>query len=146
MKDKKTSELLDILNSIDDTTKLNTYINETKTAFNNLDFCTYFQNILHEKKLKKSKIIDDSNLDRTYAYQILSGKKKPSRDKILQLCIAAKLNLEEIQRILTLGNVGQLYVKDSRDSAIIFAIKKNLNVTTTNHLLSDLNFDLLGDC
>ncbi|WMJ81758.1 helix-turn-helix transcriptional regulator [Clostridium sp. MB40-C1] len=145
MKDKKTSELLNILNSIDNTSNLNIYVKKVKTTFSNLDFCSYVTSILEEKNIKKSKLIELSNLDRTYAYQILNGTKKPSRNKILQLCIAAKLNIEETQKALTLGNVGQLYPKDPRDSAIMFSINKRLNLIDTNDLLGQLNLDYLDE-
>lgn len=145
MKEKRTSELLDILNSIDNKNNLTKYITKAKLNYNSLDFNNYFEELLNMKNLKKSTIIEFSNLDRTYAYQILNGKKKPSRDKILQLCIAANLNFDEVQKCLTLGNVGQLYAKSPRDSAIIFGIKNNISLIDINNLLNDLNLDLLGE-
>lgn len=42
-----------------------------------------FQEILTQKKLKKSDVIRNSGIDRGYAYDILSDKKQPSRDKVL---------------------------------------------------------------
>ena len=136
---------MDILNSIDNKNNLTKYITKAKLNYNSLDFNNYFEELLNMKNLKKSTIIEFSNLDRTYAYQILNGKKKPSRDKILQLCIAANLNFDEVQKCLTLGNVGQLYAKSPRDSAIIFGIKNNISLIDINNLLNDLNLDLLGE-
>ncbi|GAA0731975.1 hypothetical protein [Clostridium oceanicum] len=145
MEDKKTSELLDLLNSIDDISKLNNYVEKTKITFSTIDFCTYFENIIKENNIKKSKLIEASNIDRTYGYQILNGTKKPSRDKILQLCLSCKLNMDNTQRALILGNVGQLYAKNPRDSIIIFSINKGLNVIDTNDLLDEMNFCPLGE-
>ncbi|KOR26747.1 helix-turn-helix transcriptional regulator [Clostridium sp. FAM 1755] len=145
MKNKKTCELLNILNSIEDKSNLNNYLKKTEANFKTLNFSSYLTNILKEKNIKKSELIENSNLDRTYAYQILNGSKNPSRDKILQLCIGAKLNISEIQKALTLGNVGQLYPKDSRDASIIFAINKGLNLIETNELLNELDFTILGE-
>lgn len=145
MEDKKTSELLDLLNSIDDISKLNNYVEKTKITFSTIDFCTYFENIIKENNIKKSKLIEASNIDRTYGYQILNGTKKPSRDKILQLCLSCKLNMDNTQRALILGNVGQLYAKNPRDSIIIFSINKCLNVIDTNNLLDEMNFCPLGE-
>lgn len=145
MEDKKTSELLDLLNSIDDISKLNNYVEKTKITFSTIDFCTYFENIIKENNIKKSKLIEASNIDRTYGYQILNGTKKPSRDKILQLCLSCKLNMHNTQKALILGNVGQLYAKNPRDSIIIFSINKGLNVIDTNDLLDEMNFCPLGE-
>lgn len=145
MDEKKTSNLLNILNSISTPSKLNTYINETIDDYKNIGFCNYFKDICIKKNIKKSDLINKSNLDRTYGYQILNGTKKPSRDKILQLCIASKLTLEETQKALTLGNAGNLYAKNSRDSIIIFALNNDLNVLKINDILFEFNLPTLGD-
>ena len=59
-----------------------------------------FQEILTQKKLKKSDVIRNSGIDRGYAYDILSDKKQPSRDKVLLLCLGASFSFEEVQTLL----------------------------------------------
>ncbi len=71
--------------------------------------------------------------------------KKPSRDKILQLCIGANFTLDETNKALKIGNCGELYPKIMRDSVIIFALNKNLNIVRTNELLFSYNVSLLGE-
>lgn len=144
MEGKKTTELLNVLNSIDNKNSLEEYLNNNLSNYTNVNFSSYFELVFKEKGIKKSDVINASNLSRTYAYQILNGTKKPSRDKIIQLCIASTLNLEETQRALTLGNAGKLYAKNSRDSIIIFAINKGVDVITTNELLEHYNEIILG--
>ena len=48
------------------------------------------------------------------------GRRSPSRDKVISLCLALKLELPETQRALTLTKNGQLYSKNKRDSILIF--------------------------
>lgn len=145
MKEKKTTELLNVLNSINNKDSLNDYLHKNLTTYANINLPSYFERLFKEKGIKKSDVISSSNLSRTYAYQILNGTKKPSRDKIIQLCIGARLNLEETERALTLGNSGKLYAKNSRDSIIIFAINKGIDVVTTNELLYHYSEAILGD-
>ena len=52
------------------------------------------------EKLKKSDVIRNSGIDRGYAYDILSDKKQPSRDKVLLLCLGASFSFEEVQTLL----------------------------------------------
>lgn len=137
MYDRKTQELDDIVNFIEDEKELKKYINNTIAGGVNIDFVDYFDKLLTEKNLKKANIIKAADLDRTYGYQILSGKKYASRDKILRLCIAAKFTLEETNRLLSLGSYSRLYSKDRRDVVLAFALNHKLSTLKTNMLLDE---------
>lgn len=139
----ETMNLLNTLNSIDSTKELHDFLDTIDD--NNINFVTYFNDLCNKKNLKKSDLIFRSNINRTYGYQILSGDKKPSRDKIIQLCISANLTLKETNKCLILGNVNELYVKNPRDSILIFSINKNLSLFDINELLYDYNLPLLGE-
>ena len=99
--------------------------------------------LLKEKHLKKSDIIKASGLNRTYAYDIISGRKTPTRDKILMLCLAMQLSMDETQRLLYISGYPQLYAKVKRESAILFALEKHLSVMETNHLLDEMGDEVL---
>lgn len=139
MRNKSTDELLNVLNGIKDSSDLNKFIMDNEVNLNLLSFVQYMDSIIIGKNLTKSEIISDSNIDRTYAYQILNGTRKPSRDKIIKLCISCKMNLTEVQKALTLSRNGKLYTKIKRDAIIIFAINKGLNVIDSNILLQEMN-------
>ena len=141
--ENETMNLLNTLNSIDSTKELHDFLDTIDD--NNINFVTYFNDLCNKKNLKKSDLIFRSNINRTYGYQILSGDKKPSRDKIIQLCISANLTLKETNKCLILGNVNELYVKNPRDSILIFSINKNLSLFDINELLYDYNLPLLGE-
>ena len=55
---------------------------------------------LKEKGLTKSQVLDNSLIEKHYGYQIFSGTKKPSRDKVIMLCFGMGLNLRETQSFL----------------------------------------------
>ena len=90
----------------------------------------YLNDIINKKGLKKSKIITDSGLNKTYFYEILSGKKGRDfkQNTVLAIAIAMKMSLEETQRLLKLCKAGELYPKIRRDNIIIWGItqKKDL--------------------
>ncbi|CEN78946.1 helix-turn-helix domain-containing protein [Paraclostridium sordellii] len=145
MNENKTVELMSILKNIDDESYLDEFVKITSTNFSNLSLSNFFQYICKEKGISKSDLIKNAEIDRTYGYQILNGTKKPSRDKLLKLCISASLDIEESNKALKLGNVGQLYPKNPRDSIIIFGINKRLNLFQIDELLFNRNFDTLID-
>lgn len=141
----KTIKLMDLLNDIDDESNLDIFISNTLNNSKNIKLYEYFEKIFKEKNLKKSTVIKNADLDRTYAYEILRGDKKPSRNKILQICIGANLSLEETNKALKIGDCGELYPKILRDSILIFAINKKLDIIKVNDLLYSYNELSLGE-
>ena len=60
---------------------------------------------LKQKHLKRADVVRGSHLDRTYVYQIFSGKKAPSRDKLLAIAFGLQLSDEETQKMLKLSGI-----------------------------------------
>ncbi len=145
MDNLETVKLMSLLNNIDDESNLDNFLSNTLNNAKNIRLCEYLEKVFKEKKLSKSTVIKNADIDRTYGYEILRGDKKPSRDKILQLCIGANFTLDETNKALKIGNCGELYPKIMRDSVIIFALNKNLNIVRTNELLFSYNVSLLGE-
>ena len=99
--------------------------------------------LLADKGMKKSDVIARSGVEVHYAYQIFSGTKVPTRDKVIMLCIGFSLTVEETQELLRVTGYPQLYSKNERDNAILFGIMKKLSIIDMNDLLYDLGTDIL---
>lgn len=136
MNDKKTSELLNTLNSIDNYKSLKTYISKDLDV-KELTISEYLVNLCNKKGISKSTLIANADIDRTYGYQILNGSKNPSRNNIVKLCLSLQLTLDETDRALTIAKEGKLYPKVIRDTFLIFAINNKLSVLDTNILLEE---------
>ena len=106
-------------------------------------FGDYFKK--NEKVQKKgiSKIIRESGLDRTYAYQIIQGRKTPGRDKALALCLAAGFSYAETQNALLYGSISVLNSSIKRDAILIFATNQGLKIDDIQELLYSHEEDLL---
>ena len=132
---KSTDELMNILKS------KKTYEEFFEEEVGELCFSTvseYLNLLVTEKKLKKSDIIQRANLDKNYAYQIFNGTKtNPSRDKIIMLAFGMSLNLNETRKLLRLSQLKDLYIRDPRDSVIIFCLNKGYNLMQANEFLND---------
>ncbi len=144
MKDKSTEKLLNILNKAKNKSSLDKYIS-SNSEHDTYELSEYILEISTSKGYSKSDIIRNSEIYRSYGYQILNGKKSPSRDNLLKICIGNKFNLEQTNRTLTLAKLGVLYAKDPRDSIFIYALNNKLYIINVNIILSDHNFKLLGD-
>ena len=140
MQKQKTKDLEDILKKAGALEK-----DRILKEIRDVSFVDYINEILLEKDLEKSDIIRDAQIPRTYAYQIFQGSKQAGRDKILQLAIAMKLNLEETNRLLTVAHNNHLYAKQQRDAILIFGISKQYSLMEINELLDEFHHELLGD-
>jgi len=137
---KSTGELLDVLKKEDSYEE----IIEKTTDFFELTLSEYLRQLMDEKQLKKATVIAKSGVERTYAYQIFSGKKFPSRDKLLSLAFGMELTFEEVQKLLKVNGYAQLYPKNKRDSIIIFALDKGHNLVKLNEIIFSLGEDMLS--
>ncbi len=95
----------------------------------------HLQKLLKQKCLDKAYLAKQSGIERTYVYQLLSGKRNPSRDKLIIIALTLSLSLEQTQYLLKYASFRELYVRDVRDGLIIHAINKNYDVIATNALL-----------
>ena len=124
--------------------QLERYRRDYLQGLSSLTFQDYYLEILAKKGLSKSQVIARSGLEIHYAYQILSGLKKPGRDKVLALCIAGTLSLKEANRALQRAGEGGLYPKRLRDAVIIIALNRQLRmVWQVNQELESLDLPLL---
>lgn len=136
---KSTDELLQTLKN----SSLDAYLAENDGEMAGNPICDYLTAVLNEKGLKKSEVIKKSNVQTNYAYQIFSGLKIPSRDKLISLCFGMSLSLDEAQTLLKYAGFAPLYPRNKRDSVIISALEKDESVIRCNITLDELNLSPL---
>ena len=140
MQKKPTDELMKQLTQNADLEK---YIKENEESFVNAPLSDILNRFVKEKKIVKSKALKRAEINEIYGYQIFSGKRIPSRDKLIALCIGMELDLEETQSVLKCSGFAQLYPKSKRDSIIISGIEKGQSVFEINGLLYEYKEDLI---
>lgn len=104
----------------------------------------YLNTLLSQKGINRADVVRGSQLDRGYVYQIFSGEKTPSRDKLIALAFGLSLSDAEVQKMLKLSGNRELYARDERDACILFALQKKKNIFEINELLADRNLTVLG--
>ena len=125
MTKKSTNELMDALNS---SKSIEHYIQSEKEHLIESPLCDYLNQLADKKELKKSQIIHDSELNEIYGYQLFSGKRFPSRDKLISLAFGMHLSLTETQQLLKYAGFSPLYPKNERDSIIIWCLNNNYSI------------------
>lgn len=134
--DKTTDKLFKELR---ETVSVTDYVDQNSAELLNVNLAEYLDQLLTVHEMNKAAAIKGSNIQEVYAYQIFKGQKNPSRDKLLCLCFGMKLTLEEIQRVLKIAGLSELYARNKRDAIIIFCINKEANLIDTNVMLDEMN-------
>ncbi|MBQ8316669.1 MAG: XRE family transcriptional regulator [Lachnospiraceae bacterium] len=103
----------------------------------------YLNEMLIKYNLEKCDVNKGANLAGNYFYQVCSGTKSPGRDKLIQIALGFPLTLAETQYLLRLGGHSELYVRNSRDAFLMFAIEKGYGIQRVNELLYENKKELL---
>lgn len=139
---KTTDELMNLLMSKED---LPQYVEENSNEFLQSSLCQYLNQLQTEHGLKKGDIIADALVERSYGYQIFSGRKEmPSRNVLISFALAMKLSLDETQSLLRIAHMAMLYPRVKRDSIILHSIAKHESVIQCNTALESFGEPILG--
>ena len=134
MTNKSTDEML---GEILATKNIDKYVSDNKENYVDTTVSKALEDILNEKKLVKSEVIKKAEMSEIYGYQIFSGTRNPSRDKLISIAIGMSLTLDETQTLLKKCSFAPLYAKSKRDSIIIFGISNNHSILQINETLFD---------
>ncbi len=137
---KTTDELLKVLRSSHD---INQFLEQSIDDLKETNFMEHLNLCLKRSELSKAEVIEKSNIQKNYGYQIFDGSKTPSRNKVLALCFSMALSIDETNRLLKLSNHSILYPRIKRDSIIGFALEQKCNLIDANILLHEMNEDII---
>ncbi len=120
------------------------FLNHFDREMENVSFDTYITELCIRKNVIPEHVILNGGIERTYGHQLFSGRRKPSRDKVIQLAFGFELTYNETQTLLKAARKSQLYPKIKRDAAVIFALKRKVGIVEFQNMLHDLKLPLLG--
>lgn len=131
-------------NEIKDATDIEDYLEKNKQNMLAHSLPEHLNLLLSQKGISRADVVRGSQLDRAYVYQIFSGEKTPSRDKLIAIAFGMCLSDEETQKMLKLSGNRELYARDERDALILFSLQRNKTIIEANELLFSHNFTTLG--
>lgn len=123
---KATDDLLLELNSGNNS--LDEFLDNSSPSFINPDIKSFWLSLIEKSNRSKSDIINKSDFNYRYFYDVIYGRKTPKRDKVIKLCLAMKSGIDDCQAALKLSGKSQLYPKIRRDSIILYALKNEWSV------------------
>ena len=138
---KRTNDLMEELSGQD--TDLDRYFEENPTSFINVDIKEFWKNAVDTSSKTKSDIINKADMSYCYFYDVINGRKIPSKDKIIRIVLAMNLSLDDCQEALRICGKSALYPRIKRDSILIYAINKGYSIYQTNDLLAEHGEEML---
>lgn len=135
---KSTEELMNLLQQLD--------IEELKKeySFQMIKIQDYLNELLRSHGFTARDVIIHLNMERSYTYQILKGRRNPTRKFLIRIAVLCQLSLEETQHLLTVGNRPALYPRNRFDAVVIYGIQHNLTEEEIDELLTELGEDALS--
>ncbi len=134
----------ELVNEIKKATNIEDYLGKNNEYLITHSLSEHLNMLLSQKGISRADVVRDSMLDKSYVYQIFSGDKSPSRDKLIAIAFGLKLSDDEIQQMLKLSGNRELYAKDKRDAMILFSLHHKKTIYETNDLLFQHELTLLG--
>ena len=119
MKEKDTSDLTrELMNEAD----IDAYIKSNRTYFTEREMVELLSALCEQRNLAKAAVARQAGMSEVYLYQVFSGRRKPSRDRLLCLCVGLGASLAEAQELLKRASYAKLYPKSKRDAIIIHGL------------------------
>lgn len=109
-----------------------------KAPLDERSFSEWLEEILTLRMLRRSEIIRTSRLNQTFAYQIIVGSRRATRDKLIQLAFGMELGIDGACELLERGGVSALLPICRRDVVIAYALDRKLGVLKCDDLLWDI--------
>ena len=136
MKEKSTGDLNQELMARWD---IDAYLKENEAYFAEEDAKDLLGLLFERTGLSKAALARKAGMSEVYLHQVFSGRRKPSRDRLICLCIGLEATLEETQQILRQSTYAQLYLKVRRDAIISFGILHRSKLNEINDKLFSEN-------
>lgn len=125
----------DLQEELMETADLSQFLQENQVHFDTKSVSELLEKMFQCRSLSKAALARESGLSEIYLYQIFSGQRNPSRDRLLCLCFGMGASLEEAQELLKHSGKAPLYTKNRRDAILIYGLMRGMNLFETNDKL-----------
>lgn len=126
-----------------ETATLDQFLSENQDNFNRDSICELLNRLFQKRRISKATLAKQSGMSEVYLHQVFSGRRNPSRNRLLCLCFGLNASLEETQELLKQCGFAQLYPKDRRDAIILYGILNGMDLFAVNDKLFTENEETL---
>lgn len=132
MKDKTTDDLSQALMA---ESNIDSYLWENQPFFAGQSIAELLAVYYERTDLSKAALARKAGMSEVYLHQVFAGRRNPSRDRLLCLCVGLETSLEEAQQLLKLASYAPLYPRLKRDAIISYGIVHHMALGEINDKL-----------
>lgn len=74
------------------------------------------------RAISKAELARRSGISLVYLHQVFAGRRTPSRDRLVGICLGLEASLDECQHLLRLGMCAPLCPLNRRDAVLIYCV------------------------
>lgn len=115
---------------------LDLYLKENRPYFFGGQITELLTNLYQKRHISKAALARRSGMSEVYLHQVFSGRRMPSRDRLLCLCIGMEATLEETQQLLKRTAYAQIYPRIKRDAIIGHGLVHHRTLSDINDKLA----------
>ena len=132
MKDKTTDDLSQALM---EEPSIDSYLRENRPFFAGQSIGELLSAYYERTDLSKAALARQAGMSEVYLHQVFAGRRNPSRDRLICLCVGLEVSLEEAQQLLKLASYAPLYPRLKRDAIISYGIVHRMALGEINDKL-----------
>ena len=132
MKEKSTDDLSQEMMS---QSSIDSYLRDNQPFFANQSVAELLAELYQEKGFSKAALARRAGMSEVYLHQVFAGRRNPSRDRLLCLCVGLEVTLEEAQRLLKLATYAPLYPRLKRDAIVSYGLVHRMTLGEINDKL-----------
>lgn len=118
-----------------ETPDLDQFLSENQDNFDTGTVCDLLNRLFRKRNISKATLAKRAGISEVYLHQVFAGRRNPSRDRLLCICVGLGITLDETQRMLTQGGYAQLYPRTRRDAIISYGVVHQLPLGEINDKL-----------
>ena len=122
---------------------LDQYITENEAYFVETDLTEVLARLYERCGLSKAELARQAEMSEVYLHQVFSGRRRPSRDRLLCLCIGMDSTLEDVDLLLKGMGYAPIYPRLKRDAIISHGLLHHTPLAEINDKLFSENVKTL---
>lgn len=132
MREKPTD---DLRTELMEENSIQSYLQENQDSFQGASVAELLAEMYERREVSKAALARRAGMSEVYLHQVFSGRRTPSRDRLLCVCMGMEASLEEIQKLLRQAGYAELYPKIRRDAVICHGIMHHKSLGEVNDTL-----------
>lgn len=123
---------------------LDQFIQTNTDALQIPQFHLFIAELCKKRGEAPERVINRGGIENSFGHQLFNGRRKPSRDTVIQLAFGLEADVELTQTLLKYAQRSQLYPRVKRDAAILYCLHNHLGFVCVQEVLHDLDLPLIG--